>query len=77
MRRMDELRARGVNGDEICRVLKINFRRDERIRAATRWKGARWNYFSGRFFDLDRQLKGAPIDKRLAMERLLVELARR
>jgi len=77
MRRMDELRASGMGGDEICRVLKINFRRDERLRSAARWKGAPWDRFAGRFYELDRQLKGAPVDRKLAVERLLVDLARR
>ncbi len=77
MRRMDELRSRGMGGEEICRHLKINFRRDERIRAAARWKGAPWDRLAGRFFELDRQLKGAPVDRQLALERLLVEMVNR
>ncbi len=77
MRRMDEMRSHGMSGDDICRALKINFRRDEKIRAAARWKGAGWDRFAERFYELDRQLKGAPVDRRLAMERLLVELTSR
>lgn len=77
MRRMNELKTRGVSGEEACRELKIFFRRDEKIRAAAKWRGAPWDRLAGRFYEVDRLIKGAPVDRRLVVEKLLTDMARR